>query len=48
MVDLTKQVERDRLRKIFEHRDKLLTPPVAVPKSIPKKKGRPPKDGKEA
>jgi len=45
MVDYTKQVELDRLRKIMENKGKPLAMPVAVPKSVPKKKGRPPKEG---
>lgn len=38
------QAEIDRNKKIAEQWDKPLSPPVAVPKSIPKKRGRPPKE----
>lgn len=43
MVDYKKKNEQDRLRKIVDQWDKPLAMPTAVPKSVPKKKGRPPK-----
>lgn len=36
-----------RAKKIAEDWDRPLTPPVAVPKSVPKKRGRPAKEDKE-
>lgn len=39
--------EREKLRKAFESWDKPLTPPKPVPKSVPKKRGRPAKEDKE-
>jgi hypothetical protein len=40
------KAEQDRLRKIAEQWDKPLSPPCAVPKSVPKKRGRPAKEDK--
>lgn len=38
------QSERDKLLHALENWDKPLSPPRAVPKSVPKKKGRPKKE----
>jgi len=37
-------LEREKLKRAFEQWDKPLSPPKPVPKSIPKKRGRPAKD----
>ena len=41
------EAEREKLRRAMENWDKPLRPPVAVPKSVPKKRGRPAKEEKE-